>query len=185
MSDLLIFAAAEAAQVGAQAHADPAIAGLFNSTVIVSLAMLVLIAIMLWKKVPALIGGMLDSRIAQIRAQLDEAATLRGEAEALRGEYEARLAALASESVQIRERAEAEAAALVAKAEEDAKQLVARRQRMAEDRIAAAERGAVAEVRAAASRAAVAAARDLIAADHDAGADKSNVDRAIADIAKL
>jgi F-type H+-transporting ATPase subunit b len=192
MSDLLMLIAAEAAHgaveaahAGAEHHAEPAIGGVFNATVIVSISMLLLIGIMLWKKVPALVAGMLDNRIAQIRAQLDEAASLRQEAEALRGEYQAKIAALDSETAAMRARAEQEAALMIAKAEEDAKALVARRQRMAEDRIAAAERSAVAEVRDTASRAAVAAARDIIADAHDSAADKPLVERAIADIARI
>lgn len=192
MSDLLMLISAEAghgvagaAQAGAEHHAEPAIAGLFNATVIVSISMLLLIGIMLWKKVPALVAGMLDSRIAQIRAQLDEAAGLRKEAEALRAEYQAKIKALDTEIAGIHGRAEQEAAQIVAQAETDAKALVARRQRMAEDRIAAAERSAVADVRETASRAAVSAARDLIADSHDGSADKPLVDRAIADIARI
>ena len=182
MSDSLIILAhgAEAA-----AYAKPAIAGIFDSTVIVSIAMTVLVGIMVWKKVPAMIGGILDSRIAQIRAQLDEAAALRADAEALRSEYQAKLAALDAEAAAMRERAEGEAAQLVAKAKEDATALVARRKRMAEDRIAAAERSAVAEVREAASKASIAAARTLIAERHDGKADKSLVERAISDLGRL
>jgi F-type H+-transporting ATPase subunit b len=54
----------------------------FDSTGWVAIAALVVVLLMLWKKVPALIGGMLDTRIAAIRGQLDEAAKLRAEAEA-------------------------------------------------------------------------------------------------------
>jgi F-type H+-transporting ATPase subunit b len=185
MLDILTLIAAESAHGAGKAYAEPAIAGVFNATVIVSLAMLVLIGIMVWKKVPAMIVGMLDGKIAAIRSQLDEAKALRTEAEALRNEYQGKLAALDGEAAAMRTRAEAEAAALVAKAEEDATALVARRQRMAEDRIAAAERSAIAEVRETASRAAVAAARTLIAERHDAGADKAVIDRAVADIARI
>ena len=185
MLDMLSLVAAEAAHGAAETHAEPAIAGLFNATVIVSLAMLTLIGIMVWKKVPAMVVGMLDSKIAGIRSQLDEASTLRKEAEALRDEYQAKLTALDADAAAMRTRAEQEAALVVTKAEEDATALVARRQRMAEDRIAAAERAAIADVRETASRAAVAAARSLIADGHDAGADKPLVDRAIADIARI
>ena len=85
----------------------------------------------------------------------------------------------------MRERAEQEAAQLVAKAKADSAALIARRQRMAEDRIGAAERTAVAEVRDTASRAAVAAAQQLIAAGHDAKSDKPLIERAIADIDRI
>ena len=60
--------------------------------------------------------------------------------------------------------------------------LIARRTRSAEDKIAAAERNAVAELRAHAADAAAQAARALIATGHDAKADKALVDEAIAGI---
>jgi F-type H+-transporting ATPase subunit b len=50
---------------------------------------------------------------------------------------------------------------------------------MAEDKIAAAERAAIAEVRARAADAAANAAAKLIAQGHDAKADKALVDRTI------
>jgi F-type H+-transporting ATPase subunit b len=185
MSDLLFLIAAEGAHAAAEAHAEPAIAGIFNATVVVSLAMLVLIGIMLWAKVPSKLAGSLDARIAEIRKQLDEASALRAEAEALRGEYDAKLKALEAESAAMRERAQQEASSLIARAEEDATALVARRQKMAEDRIAAAERQALSDVRDTASRVAVGAARSVIADGHSAAADKSLVDRAITEVAKL
>ncbi len=182
MADLLMFAAS-AAHGAAEAHAEPTALGL-NATVFVSLAMLLFLGILAWKKVPALIGKMLDDKIAGIRSQLDEASTLRNEAEALRNEYAAKLAALDGEVGVIRARAEEEAASLVAKTEADAKDLVARRQRMAEDRIAAAERAAIADVRETASRAAVAAAAGLISDRLDAPGDKPLIDRAIAELGR-
>ena len=60
--------------------------------------------------------------------------------------------------------------------------MIARREKMAEDKIGAAERGVVSELRAKAAEAAAAAAGALIAAKHDAKADKSLVDEAIAGI---
>jgi F-type H+-transporting ATPase subunit b len=53
---------------------------------------------------------------------------------------------------------------------------------MAEEKIAAAERGAVAELRAKAAQAAASAARGLIAQNHSAKADKKLVDEAIGSI---
>ncbi len=58
--------------------------------------------------------------------------------------------------------------------------LIARREKMAQDKIGAAERTALADVRATAANAATLAARGLIAENHDAKADKSLVDAAIA-----
>lgn len=171
--------AATFTQSGAAPHHEPTALGL-DATAWVALAMLVVIALMLWKKVPAMIGATLDKRIAGIRQQLDEAKALRAEAEALRAEYDAKAAAAEGEAAAIRAAATAEAASLVAQARIDADALVARRARMAEDKIGAAERSAVAEIRATAARAAATAAAALIAEGHDADADKALIDRTIA-----
>lgn len=148
----------------------------------VALSMIVVIALMLWKKVPAVIGAALDRKIAGIREGLDEAARLRKEAEALKAEYEAKAAAAEDEAKAIVAHAHNEAAAIVTQARDDAEALIARRGRMAEDKIAAAERAALAEVRAKAASAATAAASALLAERHDAALDKALVDRAIADL---
>ena len=71
-----------AAHEGVAPHTDPKAVGM-DATAWVSLAMAVFIAILLFKKVPALIGKALDGRIAQIREQLAEASKLRAEAEVL------------------------------------------------------------------------------------------------------
>jgi len=146
----------------------------------VALSMIVVIALMIWKKVPAAIGASLDKKIASIKAQLDEASKLRAEAEALKAEYQAKASAADKDAASIVEHAHAEAAAIVAKAKDDAETLVARRQKMAEDKIAAAERNAIAELRTKAANAAAAAAAVLIADRHGADADKGLVDKTIA-----
>ncbi|HEY0595686.1 F0F1 ATP synthase subunit B [Sphingopyxis sp.] len=167
-----------------EVHVEPASFGIIDATVWVSIAMAIFIAILLWKKVPAMVAGMLDNKIAEISKQLNEAEQLRLDAESLKAEYEARLADAAKEADEMRARADAEAEALVAKAKADATALIARRKQMAEDRIAAAEAGALAEVRTAAAKAATEAAAKLIADKHDANADKALVDQAIAGVAK-
>jgi F-type H+-transporting ATPase subunit b len=164
-------------------HAEPKALGL-DATAWVALAMLVVLGIMLWKKVPAAIGRALDKKIAGIREQLDEAARLRAEAEALRAEYEARSARAGAEAEAMLARARTEADGIVAQAQADADALVERRARMAEDKIGAAERTALAEVRAKAASAATAAAARLIAERHDATADRAMVDRAIAGLGR-
>jgi F-type H+-transporting ATPase subunit b len=166
------------AHEGVVPHTDPQAVGM-DATAWVSLAMAAFIVILLIKKVPALIGGALDGRIAQIKEQLAEASRLRAEAEALKGEYEAKLAAAAGEADAMRQAAEHEAEGLIADARANAEDLVARRQKMAEDKIGAAERAAIAGIRAKAVNAATAAAAVLIAQGHDAAADKALVDSAI------
>jgi len=163
-------------------HAPSSTALGFDATGWVALAMLAVIAIMLWKRVPAVIGSALDKKIVGIKAQLDEAASLRAEAEALKAEYQAKAKAAAKEAEAIVAHAKAEADQIVAKAKSDATGLIERRGRMAEDKIAAAERAAIADVRARVADAAAAAAATLIAQNHDATVDKRLVDSAISGI---
>ena len=171
------------AEAAGEAHATPTAFGM-DATVWVSIAMLVFLGILVWKGVPGAIAAMLDKRIAEISKQLKEAEQLRLDAESLKAEYEAKLAAAAKEADDMRARAASEAETLVAKAKADATALIGRRKQMAEDRIAAAEATALTEVRAATAKAATAAAAALIAEKHDAKADKALVDQAIAGVAK-
>ncbi|AMK22803.1 MULTISPECIES: F0F1 ATP synthase subunit B family protein [unclassified Sphingobium] len=166
------------AHEGVAPHTDPKAVGM-DATAWVSLAMAVFIGILLLKKVPGLIGGALDGRIAQIKTQLEEASKLRTEAEALKAEYEAKLTAAAGEADAMRKSAEHEAATLLEDAKANAAALVVRRQKMAEDKIGAAERAAIADIRSKAVTAATNAAGALIAQGHDAKADKILVDDAI------
>jgi F-type H+-transporting ATPase subunit b len=149
----------------------------------VALAMLVVLGALIWKKVPAAIGRALDSKIALIRDQLQEAELLRKDAEALRQEYEAKSASADKDRAALLERAKLEAQGIVAKAKADAEALIERRTRMAEDKIAAEERSAVEQLRSAAAGAAARAAAKLIAERHDAASDAKLVDAAIKDMA--
>lgn len=175
--------AATEAHGGPSAHEpEPQAVGM-NATAWVSLAMLVFIIVLLVKKVPALLGGALDKKIATIRSQLDKAAKLRAEAEALKAEYQAKIAAAAKDADAMRAAAEEEAADLIKQAKIKSEALVKRRHKMAEDKIAAAERAAIADVRAKAASAATAAATALLKQTHDAKADKGLVDDVIAKLA--
>src|SRR4051794_38876084 len=164
------------------AEAEPTFLGL-NAGGWVALAMLVVFAIMIWKKVPAAIGKALDSKIALIHDQLAEAESLRKEAEALKAEYEAKSKSADKDRDALLERAKHEADEIVAKAKTDAESLIESRTRMAEDKIAAEERAAIKQLRATAADAATKAAARLIAERHDAASDAKIVDQAIKQVA--
>jgi F-type H+-transporting ATPase subunit b len=176
MGDILVLLAS-----GAEGHAEPGVLGL-DSYQWVALAMSVLIGVFVWKKVPGIITGGLDAKIAGIRAALDEAKTLRAEAEALRAEYAAKIASAEKDAETMLAGAREEAEAIRTRAEADSAAMIARRQRMAEDKIAAAERAAIAEVKARAVTAAAAASRVLIAKAHDSDADRKLADEVIASL---
>ena len=169
-------------EVPGAAHAQPSFYGV-TAPMFISLAMIFVIALIIWKKVPAAIGRALDDKIALIRDQLAEAEALRKEAEALKAEYEKKARSVDKDRAALIERARHEADEIVAKAKTDAEALIARRTRMAEDKIAAEERAAVDQLRSAAADAAAKAAARLIAERHDAATDAQLVDRAIKEIA--
>ena len=171
-------AAVEHPTSGNEGHAAPSVAGI-TAPMFIGLAMLVVIAIMLWKKVPAAIGKALDKQIDLIRSQLSEAEALRKEAEGLKSEYEKKAKAAEKEAAGLIERAKHEAEAMLVKAKADAEAMVVRRGRMAEDKIAAEERAAIDQLRATAADAARKAATQLITERLDDQADKALVDQAI------
>ena len=169
---------------GAENHPDPSVLGI-DATVWVSLAMAAFLIIVFAKGGLRLITGGLDRQIAAIRTRLDEAKQLRAEAEALRDEYARKIADVENQTASMVAHAQSEASALIAKAQSDATELVERRTRMAEDKIAAAERTALAEVRAKAAEAATKAAGVLIARNHGIDADRTLVDRTIAGLGRF
>jgi F-type H+-transporting ATPase subunit b len=138
----------------------------------------VLIGRMAWGR----ISVMLDARGERIRAELDEAQRLRAEAEAMRQTAERERAAALKEAEELLARARAEAENVAKAAAAEAEASAKRRERMAMDRIAAAEAGAVAEVRNAAAEIAVTAAREVLAANLDAQTDAAMIDSAVADL---
>jgi F-type H+-transporting ATPase subunit b len=166
-----------------EAEAEPMAFGFLTAPMAISLAVLAVIILLIWKKVPAAIAGALDEKIAGIRSQLAEAETLRKEAEALKAEYEKKAKAADKDRKALMERAKNEAAEIVAKAKTNAEALIERRTRMAEEKIAAEERSAVEQLRAAAADAATKAAARLIAERDDASTDAKLVDEAIKEIA--
>jgi F-type H+-transporting ATPase subunit b len=169
------------AHANAEEHVTPSALG-FDASMLVALAMLAVIALAIWKKVPTMIAGALDSQIAGIRAQLDQATALRAEAEAIKAEYEAKAKQAAIDAEAMKVAAEEEAKAIVSRAKSDATALIGRRAQAAEDKIAAAERAAIADVRKTAATAAAAAAAQLISAHHDAKADAALIDQSIASL---
>jgi F-type H+-transporting ATPase subunit b len=149
----------------AHAAAEPSSLGL-TPPMWVALSMAVLIGVALFLRVPKMLSSGLDAGIAEIRKQLDEAKALRAEAEALRQEYAAKIAGAEADAAAMLDHARHEADAIVAKAQADTADVITRREKMATDKIAAAQLGAIAELRAKTAETATSAARGLIAAHH-------------------
>src|SRR3974390_38290 len=105
----------------------------------------------------------IDSRRDRIRAELDEARRLKEEAEALLASYERKQQEVEREARAIIAGAKAEAERIAGEAGARLEELIARHARMAEEKIGKAEAQALADVRSAASDAAVAAAEAILA----------------------
>ncbi|AEQ50557.1 F0F1 ATP synthase subunit B [Pelagibacterium halotolerans] len=146
------------------------------------IALLIFFGIVIYFKVPGFVTKALDSRIARIEADLDEAKRLREEAQALLAEYERKRKAAEGEAEEIVAAAQEEAERMTAEAEAALEDMVARRTKAVEDKIAQAEAQALADVRARSADVAIEAAR-LILADQVKDNGGALVDQSIKDVA--
>jgi F-type H+-transporting ATPase subunit b len=163
-------------------HEEPTLLGLgAESWVYTGVTIFIVLAVVVLKA-PAMIAKALDDRIAGVKKQLDEAAALRGEAEALLAQAQAAKAAAESEAAAIRARAEVEAADLVKASQAAASEAIARRTAAAQSRIEAAERAATAELKAEVAAQVTKAAAAIIAARADKDLQTRLTDDAIANI---
>jgi F-type H+-transporting ATPase subunit b len=134
----------------------------------VAVGFVLVIALLVWKGVPKMVGKMLDERAAVIAAELEEARRLRDEAANLLADYQHKAAGAEAEAAAILRDARAEAARFAEESRTALKAQIERRATAAKDRIAQAEAAALSEIRGLAADAAVSAAGKLIAARLDA-----------------
>ncbi|MCZ7675204.1 MAG: F0F1 ATP synthase subunit B [Roseovarius sp.] len=172
--------------------ASPALAAsgpffsLANSNFVVLISLLIFIGVLVYFKVPTLVGAQLDKRAEGIRSELDEARAIREEAQSLLASYERKQKEVQGQADRIVAHAREEAAAAAEKAKQDLQVSIARRLRAAEDQIASAEAGAVKEVRDRAIAVAVAAAKQVVAEKITAQQGNKLIDEAISQVeAKL
>jgi F-type H+-transporting ATPase subunit b len=140
----------------------------------------VIFFVLFGSKIWQALAGLLDKHSAAVRAELDEASRLRQEAEAMLAEARTRREAALTEARAMIESAHAEAGRVAEQARVDAEASGRRREQMAMERIAAAEKAAVTDVRLAAADIAARAAHEVIAATLSAETDTPIIDRAIA-----
>jgi F-type H+-transporting ATPase subunit b len=156
------------------------------ATLWATIAFLIFVGIMLYIKVPAMVSKSLDERAGRIRNELDEARRLREEAQALLAEYQKKRKEAEQEASEIVEAARREAGVLAEEAHKRNEDYVTRRAAVAEQKIAQAEREAIAEVRANAVDLAVDAARKVLGDKVDAEANADLFKTTLAEVkAKL
>ncbi|TBN43684.1 F0F1 ATP synthase subunit B [Paracoccus subflavus] len=176
--------AALAVGAGPALAATGSFVSLRNTDFIVLIAFLVFVGVLLYFKVPAIVGNLLDKRAEGIRRDLDEAKRLREEAQEIYASYERRQREVATQADQIVANAKREAQAQAAKAQADLKTSIERRLKAAEDQIASAEADAVRAVRDRAVQAAVAVASEMLMAQVGSGQRSAGIDDAIDDVAR-
>lgn len=161
---------------------DPHMYSWSNAELWVGVGLVLFFAILIVAKVPAMIAGTLDAKAAKIQGDLDEAARLRAEAEALLAQIRQEKAEAEAQAAEMLAAAEADARRMEAEARERLEESLSRRQQMAERKIAQAEAQASAEVKAAAVEAAAAAAERILADRLAASSTDPLADQAIAQI---
>jgi len=122
----------------------------------------VIFVVLAWRPLKKAMVTALDDRTERIRRDIDEAARLREEAQALLAGYKRKQRDATAEAEEILNHARTEAERFKEQAATDLENLLARREQQAMDRIAQAEAQATAEVRALAVDLAVAATRRLL-----------------------
>jgi F-type H+-transporting ATPase subunit b len=148
-----------------------------------AVGLVVLVAGLIYLKVPGMALAALDARATKIQAQLDEATKLREEAERLLAEIKTQREASEHQAASIVAMAIEEAARMGEEAKVKLEEQIVRRGQMAERRIALAEAQAAAEVKAAAADLAAQAAEAVLAARLAAATTDPMVDPAVAALA--
>jgi F-type H+-transporting ATPase subunit b len=153
-----------------------------NTDFVVAVGFVIFIGILLYFRVPTMIMARLDARAEQIRRDLEEARSLREEAQALLAQYERKQKEVKGQAEDIVKaaRAEAEKAAEAGKA--DIRRSVDRRLRTATEQIEAAEAAAIREIRDRAATVAIAAASEVIQARMSEADAASLVDNSISEV---
>lgn len=164
---------------GGEDHSTPL---LEDSNTWVLVGFILVVGLFLWQNVPGIFGKMLGARADKVREQLDEARTLREDAQRLLADFQKRQREAEAEAAGIIEQAKRDAKLMSTEARQKLDEQLARRRAAAEERISRAEEQAVAAVRAQAAELSVAAAQEIIAGRMDAKSQGQLIDKAIADV---
>jgi F-type H+-transporting ATPase subunit b len=135
---------------------------MFEAEFWVAVAFVIFVGVLIYYRAHKMAIDAIDARRDRIQAELDEARRLREEAQALLELYRRKQQEAEREAADILAGAKAEADRLAVEATAKMEEVLARRTKMAEAKIGQAETQALADVRAAAAEAAVAAAEVIL-----------------------
>ena len=148
----------------------------------VAVSFIAFVAILIYYKIPKLVTDQLDKRSAIIAKELEEATKLREDAQALLASYQRQQREAEKESENIVEQARQEAELMREEAEAALAAQIDRRTRLAEERIGQAEAQAVKEVKDIAADIAAEAARKIIAETMDDTSGDKLIEKSIAEV---
>jgi F-type H+-transporting ATPase subunit b len=155
-----------------------------NTNFVVLIAFICFVGILIYYGVPGKLTGMLDSRAAQIKADLNEARSLREEAKTILASYERKQAEVREQADRIVATARDEAMAASKQAKADLAQSITRRIAAAEEQIAASEKAVMKDVRDKAVALAVRVASDVLGKQMSKDTASASIDDAIGHVEK-
>ena len=159
---------------------------MFEAEFWVAVATILFVVLLIYMGVHKRLAEMIDARRIRIQAELDDARRLKEEAQKLVAEYKRRQGEAEAEAEALVANARAEAERYAAEAHVKLEEFIVRRTKMAETKISQAEAQALADVRAAAADAAVAAAGEVLSQTAKGQIAEDLITRGIADVkAKL
>lgn len=180
MAHFALYSLLAAAEAGDAVHAS----GFSDPKTWVAIGFIVFLGILGYLGVHRKISAGLDARAEKIRAELDEARTLKEEAQHLLAQHQRKQREAAKDAEAIIEHAREEAAIIEKDVQANIDIMIERRTRLAQERITQAEAAAVKQVRAAAVEVASQAAAQVLADQLQGGKQKTLVDSAISDLTK-
>ncbi|WP_374272135.1 F0F1 ATP synthase subunit B [Paenirhodobacter enshiensis] len=168
--------------------AQPAFAGeepfftLRSTEFVVTIAFILFVGVLLKGKIFGRLGGLLDKRADGIKTELDEARSLREEAQSILASYERKSREVQGQADAIVAAAKREAQAAAEQAKADLEVSIARRLKTAEEQIESAEKQALRAVKDHAVAVAVAAAGEVLARQLTPEAKAGMLDTAIGEV---
>jgi len=148
----------------------------------VAVAFIGFVAVVIYYKLPSIVGKQLDDRAERIKNELDEAQKLREEAQAMFADYQRRQREALATAEEIVVKAKEDAEIIRKESEAELKANLARRQEMAENKIKQAEEKALAEVQNIAVDVAIAASEKLMKDNLKAKEAGALIDQSIKDL---
>ncbi|MBL4666131.1 MAG: hypothetical protein JKY04_02045 [Sneathiella sp.] len=148
----------------------------------VAIAFLGFIAVVIYFKLPSIVGKQLDERASRIKGELDEAQKLREDAQAMYADYQRRQRDALATAEEIIVRAKEGAEIIRKESEAELQASLSRRQELAEAKIRQAEEKAIAEVQSIAVEVSIAAAEQLMKENIKAKEAGSLIDQSIKDL---